>query len=390
MKEIVEVVVGLPVSKTFHYLIPEKMRGSLHMGMRVLVPFKGRKVTGFCLDLLDQPPKGIEEKLREVEDLLDEAPLIDTQMLRFCRWISDYYLYPLGEVIKTGLPPGLHRKSELILSLTDDGSKALIRESLEPVPEKVLMEIERCGKISLKRVLKIFPGEISRPQIFSLKRKGLLNIEAGLEGEEVRPKFERIVRYEGGESLHPISKKQAAILRWIGERGEISYTELSKIFKSPSKPVRSLQEKGLLSVFLREVCRDLSLRPELKAYPKPQPTSDQEAVLSEILKGIHLKRFSPFLIHGVTGSGKTEVYLRAIEEVLKHGREAIALVPEISLTPQLLSRFTDRFGDNLALLHSGLGRGERYDQWRKIWKGEVKIALGARSAIFAPFKNVGT
>ena len=155
MKEIVEVAVGLPVSKTFYYLISERMQGSLQVGMRVLVPFKGRKVTGFCLDLLDQPPKGIEEKLREVEALLDEAPLIDAQMLRFYRWIADYYLYPLGEVIKTGLPPGLHLKSELMLSLTDDGLKALVQGSSGPVEEKVLKEIERCGKVSLKRLLKI-------------------------------------------------------------------------------------------------------------------------------------------------------------------------------------------------------------------------------------------
>jgi primosomal protein N' (replication factor Y) len=145
----------------------------------------------------------------------------------------------------------------------------------------------------------------------------------------------------------------------------------------------------LIAISFKEVLRDLSARPELKAYPKPELTSHQEIVLHEILKGMHSKRFSPFLLHGVTGSGKTEIYLRAIEEVLNQGREAIVLVPEISLTPQLLSRFKDRFGENLSLLHSGLGRGERYDQWRRIWKGEVKIALGARSAIFAPFKEVG-
>ena len=106
-------------------------------------------------------------------------------------------------------------------------------------------------------------------------------------------------------------------------------------------------------------------------------------------KGFHSKRFSPFLIHGITGSGKTEIYLRAIEEVLAQGKEAIVLVPEISLTPQLLSRFRDRFGENLALLHSKLGRGERYDQWRKFLRGDVGIAIGARSAIFAPFKRLG-
>src|SRR4030067_1422676 len=147
MKEIVEVAVGLPVFKAFHYRIPEKMMGSLRVGMRVLVPFKGRKVTGFSIDLLDQPPKGVEEKLREVEELLDEAPLIDPQMLRFCRWISDYYLYPLGEVIKTGLPPGLHLKSELILNLTQDGVKCLTQGDLEPIQEQVFKEIGRCGKV---------------------------------------------------------------------------------------------------------------------------------------------------------------------------------------------------------------------------------------------------
>jgi primosomal protein N' (replication factor Y) (superfamily II helicase) len=389
MKEIVEVAVGLPVFKTFHYRIPEKMRDSLQIGMRVFVPFKGRKVTGFSIDLLEQPPEGVEEKIREVENLLDEAPLIDPPMLRFYRWISDYYLYPLGEVIKTGLPPGLQLKSELILSLTQDGMESLSQGGLEPIQEKVFKEIGRCGKVSLKKILKDYLGEVSRSQLFLWKRKGLLNIETGIEGKEVKPKFEKMVQFQEGEPGQPISKKQVEILKYVKEKGEISYFELSKRFKSPSKYVRSLQAKGLLSLFRREVCRDFSVRSELKPYPKPEPTSDQEAILGEILKGIRSKRFSPFLIYGVTGSGKTEIYIRAIEEVLIQGREAIVLVPEISLTPQLLSRFIDRFGENLALLHSGLGRGERYDQWRRIWKGEVKIAMGARSAIFAPFKNVG-
>ncbi len=389
MKEIVEVAVGLPVFKTFHYRIPEKMRDSLQVGMRVLVPFKGRKVTGFSIDLLDQPPKGVEEKLLEVENLLDEAPLIDSPLLHLYRWISEYYLYPLGEVIKTGLPPGLQLKSELILNLTPEGMVSLTQGGLGSIQEKVFKEIGRCGKVSLKKMLKRFPGEVSRPLLFSWKRKGLLHIEAGIEGKEVKPKFEKMIQCQGGEPRQPISKKQAEILEYVKEKGEIPYSELRKRFKSPSRPIEFLQERGLLSLFKREVCRDLSGRSEFKPYPKPEPTSDQEGVLREILKGIHSRHFSPFLIYGVTASGKTEIYLRAIEEVLTQGRESIILVPEISLTPQLLSRFKDRFGENLALLHSGLGRGERYDQWRKIWKGEVKIAMGARSAIFAPFKNVG-
>ena len=389
MKEFVEIAVGLPVHKTFHYRVPEDMRGSLQIGMRVLVPFKGRKVTGFSIDFLDQPPKDLEEKLRDVEKLLDEAPLIDPQMLRFYRWVSDYYFYPLGEVIKTGLPPGLHLKSEFDLSLTLKGRDRLNRGELESSHAKIFREIDRCGRISLKKILKIFPEQATRSLVFSCRKRDLLHIEACMEGKEVKPKFEKVIRYQKSELTRPLPKKQREILSWLEEKGEVPYSEVCKQFKSPSTSVRSLQEKGLLSVFLREVCRNLSLRPELKAYPKPKLTSDQEAVLSEIFKGIHSKRFSPFLIHGVTGSGKTEIYLRAIEEILAQGKEAVVLVPEISLTPQLLSRFKDRFGDHLAMLHSGLGRGERYDQWRRVWKGEAKIALGARSAIFAPFRKIG-
>jgi primosomal protein N' (replication factor Y) len=389
MKEIVEVAIGLPVFKTFHYLIPEKMRDSLRVGMRVLVPFKGRKVTGFTIDLLDHPPNGVGEKLREVEDLLDDVPLIDPQMLRLHRWMAGYYLYPLGEVIKTTLPPGLQLKSELILSITQNGKECLIRGKLEPVQEKIFKEIERYGKISLKRMLKLFSGNISRAQLFSYKRKGLLEIAVELEGKEVKPKVEKMIQFKGGEPNKPISRKQAEILKWVEEKKEAPYSQLSKTFKSPSKAIQFLNASGLITISNREVLRDLSTRSELKSYPKPELTSDQEAIFDEILKGVHSKRFSPFLLHGVTGSGKTEIYLRAIVEVLAQGREAIVLVPEISLTPQLLSRFKDRFGENLALLHSRLGRGERYDQWRKIWKGEVKIVMGARSAIFAPLKNVG-
>jgi primosomal protein N' (replication factor Y) len=389
MKEVVEVAVGLPLSKTFHYHIPEKMKDSLQVGMRVLVPFKGRKVTGFTIDLLNHPPQGLEEKLREVEDLLDEVPLIDPQMLRFYQWVSDYYLYPLGEVIKTGLPPGLQLKSEPMVSLTPYGRECLTGKGLGPIDEKILGEIRECGKVPLKKLLMIFPSELSKAQIFSWKRQGVIHIDVEIGGKEVRPKFEKIVQYRGGESVKPLSKKGEGILQFVKGAGEVSYSEITKRFKSPSRVVQSLHAKGLVSMTTREVCRLFSIQSELVAYPKPRLTSDQETVLGEIRKGIHSKRFAPFLIHGVTGSGKTEIYLRAIEETLDQGREAIVLVPEISLTPQLLSRFRDRFGENLALLHSRLGRGERYDQWRRVWKGEIKIAIGARSAIFAPFKNLG-
>ena len=389
MKKVVEVAIGLPVSKTFHYLIPEEFRESLRIGMRMLVPFKGRKVTGFAIDLLDAPPAGVEGKLREVEDLLDEMPLIDPAMLLFYRWVSEYYVYPLGEVIKTALPPGLHLKSEWVVSVTDRGRTSLRRGDCDPIQTRVLNEMEHRPSMPLKSLLRAFGGEVTRARLFSWKKQGLLHVEAELDGKEVRPKLKKVVQLSGGSIPVLPSRKKAEILKWLEGRGKVSYSELTKQFKSPSKAVQSLEAAGYLLISTEEVFRNASVQSDLNPYPKPELTRDQQTMLGEILKGVHSKRYSPFLIYGVTGSGKTEIYLRAIEEVLARGREALVLVPEISLTPQLLSRFKDRFGENLALLHSGLGRGERYDQWRKIWKGEVPIALGARSAIFAPFRNLG-
>ncbi len=389
MKRIVEVAISLPVQKTFYYNIPERMMGSLQVGMRLLVPFKGRKVTAYSINLCDIPSEEIKEKLRDVEEILDEVPLIDQQMLQFYRWISEYYLHPLGEVIKTGLPPGLQPKSESILEITGEGLSSLRSGDLEPIQDKVLREIERQGKISLNRILRKFHREVSRSQILSWERKGLLEIKAGIKGKEVKPRFEKVISFKGIEPNESLTKRERAILNLIKERKTISYHELRRKFKYFSNPVQSLKAKGLISISKEEIFRNHSIKSELIPYPKPSLTPQQKIALDEIIKGIHSKRYSPFLIYGVTGSGKTEIYLRAIEEVLRQGKEAIILVPEISLTSQLLSRFNDRFGKNLSLLHSAMSQGERYDQWRKIWRGEVKIAIGARSAIFAPFRNIG-
>lgn len=390
MKEVVEVAPGLPVFRTFHYRIPEPMKDHLELGMRVVVPFRGRKVTGFSVGLIDSPPQQMEEKLKEVEDLLDEAPVIDPQMLRFYRWISDYYLYPLGEVIKTGLPPGLYLKSEWLVSLTAKGLERLNQGLFEPPQEKIFRALENSGRTPLKRILSLFPAEASRARLFSWRRQGLVSMESEMTAPGVKPRVETIIEYRGDvPPPEGLPRRRQELLEWLKERRSVSYSELRQRIASPSRKLRWLQSNHFVSVSYREIPRDISSPVEMKPYPKPNLTPDQEAALEAILKGIESNRFSPFLIHGVTGSGKTELYLRAIEAILPLNKTAIVLVPEISLTPQLLSRFKDRFGESLALLHSGLGQGERQDQWKRVLKGEVKIALGARSAIFAPFKRLG-
>jgi primosomal protein N' (replication factor Y) (superfamily II helicase) len=389
MQMFAEVAVGLPISKTFHYAVPENLTGSLQIGMRVLVPFNGRKITAFTLDLVASLPEGIESKLQEIEGLLDDLPLIDSKMLRFYRWISEYYLCPLGEVIKTGLPPGLHLGSQPLVTLTGSGRNALETGRLNKQEKAVFAEIDTQEAVPLKALLRQFPGEITKEKVLAWRKQGLLEIKNEILTRQVTPKWEKVYRCENGHPGPKLSKKRAEILDWIRPRGIASSAELNHQFRRPADAIRFLLDSGLITVSKRESPRNGSLQSDLKSYPRPNLTRDQEAVLAAVAEGIASQKYAPFLLHGVTGSGKTEIYLRAIEKVLSMDRQAILLVPEISLTPQVLSRFRDRFGDNLALLHSGLGRGERYDQWRKILRGDVSIGIGARSAIFAPFRNLG-
>jgi primosomal protein N' (replication factor Y) len=386
-RKFVEVAIGLPVEKNFYYEIPSALLERLTLGSRVLIPFGGRKVTGYAIafppDLADYPKA---EGVKPILDILDEKPAFDSQMLAFYRWISHYYLYPLGQVIKGALPPGINLKSQRLLSITQEGRTLLKSQKLTREELEILGSIADHDEMPLEKAAKRFPYW----RIFSLKEAGLIHIEQALKDVRVKPKREKVVRYKEGErgeaSLSPRGKE---VLAFIREVGEISHKSLCAEFKGASRIVKKLKEKGLVSVELRDVYRDpfCSLTPDEDARPKLTPK--QAKALEIINNAIDSLRFSPFLLYGITGSGKTEIYLRAIEKVVEMGREAIVLVPEISLTPQLIGRFLNRFGGRVATLHSGLSRGERYDEWRRIRDGKANIVIGARSAIFAPFQRLG-
>ncbi len=383
----VEVAIGLPVEKNFYYEIPSALLERLTLGSRVLIPFGGRKVTGYAIafppDLADYPKA---EGVKPILDILDEKPAFDSPMLAFYRWISHYYLYPLGQVIKGALPPGINLKSQRVLSITQEGRTLLRSEKLTREELEILGSIADHGEMPLEKAAKRLPYW----RIFSLNEAGLIHIEQALKDVRVKPKREKVVRYKeeerGEASLSPRDKE---VLTFIREVGEISHKSLCAEFKRASHIVKKLKEKGLVSVELRDVYRDpfCSLTPDEGARPKLTPK--QAESLEIIDNAIDSLRFSPFLLYGITGSGKTEIYLRAIEKVVEMGREAIVLVPEISLTPQLIDRFLNRFGGRVATLHSGLSRGERYDEWRRIRDGKANIVIGARSAIFAPFHRLG-
>jgi primosomal protein N' (replication factor Y) len=386
-RKFVEVAIGLPVEKTFYYEIPSGFGERLRLGSRVLVPFRGRKVTGYAIafppDLKDYPKA---DALKPILDILDERPLFDDPMLAFYRWVSDYYLYPLGQVIKGGLPPGINLESQRLLRPTPKGRAALESEKLTHAELEVLTAIADHGEMPLEKAAKRFPYW----RIYSLKEAGLIQVDLGLKDIRVRPKREKVVTYQKEETEDEhLTPKEKEVLAFVRDMGEISHKSLCAQVKGASRIVKRLKEKGLVSLELREVYRDPLSHLITGEDVRPELTPKQVKALETIGRGIHSLRFSPFLLYGITGSGKTEIYLRAIERVVEMGREAIVLVPEISLTPQLIGQFLRRFGGRVATLHSALSRGERYDEWRRIRDGNADIVVGARSAIFAPVERLG-
>jgi len=296
--------------------------------MRVLVPFGRRTISAYLLGF-GAAPEG--QQLKSVLELLDEEPLWTDRQLVFFRWIADYYLHPLGEVLKTALPGGINRQSR------KSGAKTLL-----------------------------------------------------IGGKKVKKErwYRTVCEEEGHRSA--VKGKSLEILEFIRQSGAVAAAELKTRFGECSAILKKMRESGLLLLEEREVYRN-PFGSSVVAADSPKPLNHhQQKALDQLVARLDSGEFSPFLLHGVTGSGKTEVYLQAIAHcLLSNNSTALVLVPEISLTPQLVQRFRARFGDVIAVLHSALSDGERYDEWRRIRRGEVRIVIGARSAIFAPLQRIG-
>ena len=325
---IIEVAVAVPLDRTFHYRVPPELADRAVAGHRVFVPFGHRRLTAYILG----PAEGVPaEKLKDIIEVLDPDPLWTPNELDFFRWTASYYLHPLSDVLKTALPAGINLQS--------------------------------------KKGLPGSTGEIAGGR--SVKRE----------------KFYRPA--DGPEPGRQPGSKAGEILGVIREAGDIPAGDLRRRFGQCTPQLNRLAELGLVQVDEREVYRNpFSDQPAQRDTPR-ELNQHQAAALNSIVASLDGQQFSPFLLHGVTGSGKTEVYLQAIAHALEQGSNALVLVPEISLTPQLVKRFRARFDLGIAILHSGLSDGERYDEWRRIRRGQVRIVIGARSAVFAPLERIG-
>jgi primosomal protein N' (replication factor Y) len=384
-----EVAITLPLEKTFHYAISPQFQSLCEVGKRVLVPLGKRTITGYILDFPSHLPPDITGKdIKEILDVLDETPLFDKGMLQFFRWVADYYLAPLGQVIKTALPPGINWESYYHCFLTQEGKKAVTEGSPQRTPAvKVLRAIDSQHGSPLKQLLKTYPN---RSLYFSLEKKGLITLEAKIQPGRTKAKKVTFV-----EAVSPppapelLTPKEGEIYAFLKEQKKVSLRDLRKQFRQTSTVLTKLMQKGMVTTKEEEVYREPMLETVGRKEPPFSLNPQQQAALEQIHKALKEHTFSPFLLYGVTGSGKTEVYLKAIQEAISLGKQALILVPEISLTPQLVGRFQMKLGAEMALLHSGLSPGERYDQWRKVHRGLATVVFGARSAVFAPCRDLG-
>ena len=395
-----EVAVPLHVSQTFIYRLTPIMRFLAVVGARILVPFGRKLVTGYIVALHSQLRSDsslTETEIKDAESLIDSVPVCTPEILEITRWVSDYYASPWGEVIKAALPPGISPAIHEVLSLTPQGKDELghVSEENPSLKMRVLIEIDKRGETRKEEIATLAPINQLSKTLLELERAGSVERVQSQGRTFVKTKLQRVVRLlETASETPPASERkltegQQRVIDVLKSSAAMSFQDLLKAAVVGASTVTTLAKKGVLEVNNEPIRRDplaLATVPELEEYVL---TAAQTEVLKTIEAQMATESFGAFLLHGVTGSGKTEVYIRAMRATLRLGRSAMMLVPEIALTPVFSRRLRAHFGDQVAIFHSSLQKGERFDEWTRVKNGEARIVIGTRSAVFAPVKNLG-
>lgn len=354
------------LNREFLYIIPKKYEDIIEIGHRVIVPFGKKKLLGFVLDIKNESDYDIT-KLKEIIDILDIKPVLNKEAIMLARYISNRYFSFLITTLKNMIPSALRVKYQnkvkiLDINKLDDELKGLFKSNIYLI-KKDDPNLSLIKKNVLKGALEI-----------------ALDITDKLKEKEI--KMVSLI----DSNLTYKSSKAREVIEYLDEISiDVPLSILINDMGFSRSVIETLKDHKNIDIYEKEVYREPSVTNVSDKVV--ELNSEQTMVYNNILNSINCNE--TFLIHGVTGSGKTEIYLKLIEDVIKSGKEAIMLVPEISLTPQMSARFKARFKEMVAILHSRLTLGERYDEWRKILNKKAKICIGARSAIFAPFQNLG-
>jgi primosomal protein N' (replication factor Y) (superfamily II helicase) len=371
---VVDVAVPLPLHTTFSYRVPDGWPMP-ERGARVVVPVAGRRAVGVVT--ARGPAVSPEIQLKDVLDVVDEASLVEPPLLDLALWVSQHYLAPPGECFRLVLPPAGIRASRSMVRRVE-GARG------SPADERVLAAL-RDGPLPLSTLASRL-GEGLAARVASLRRRGLVEVAQDLKTSGFRQVKVAVLRDEAAVTEAPAQAEALERLRAAG--GRLRVAELVRGHSSLRSALARLEKRGVVSVEdERDVRQPSGLA--LKDDVRPDLLREQEEAAAAVTEALRRGGFAPFLLHGVTGSGKTEVYFRAADAALALGKGVLILVPEISLTPMLVRAASSRFGATVSVQHSELSAGERHDQWWRIREGEARVVIGARSAVFAPLPAAG-
>jgi primosomal protein N' (replication factor Y) len=383
---VVRVALPVPVDQLFDYEVPEDLAREAEVGRRVRAPFGSRRLTGVIVELGAEPGAKERQRLRKLDAILDPTPALPAALLAALIEEARATLCPVGIALAAALPPGAAPQSERGFALTARGRAALALAGPAAFVLAALADAPRSAK-ALARGASATPALLA-----SLERERLITrtlIERGPRARAARMRVARLASEVDAEAVATglaRAPRQAALLRILGSEREVATAALAARVPGAAGALRSLSQRGLVVLEEREVALSSALEDDGGPV---ELTGEQQEAVTALADAVRARRAETFLLHGVTGSGKTEVYLRAVEAALDAGRQALVLVPEIPLTHQILARLRGRFGDRLAVLHSGLTPNERLAQWERLRRGEMPIAVGARSALFAPIADLG-
>ena len=391
--------VALPVHlrKLFTYKLPEPMRQTARVGSRVVVRLGNKPMTGYIVALLPKLREGtslIESELKEVEELLDVEPSLTAEVVELARWVAEYYAAPLGEVMRAALPAGINTSIMQVVSITENGRSVppAVAGGFSRTKERAVQILTAEGEAEINAFcLRMGSSRIPK-WLRELEADGFVERADRTRTTATRAKRQKLIRLvqpDGNGEKRITDAQQRAIDTLHSHNKQMPAGELIETAGISPSVIATLKKRGVVEEFEQEIRRDPLALAELPATDEFKLTARQEAAFRTIESAISNGTFSPFLLHGVTGSGKTEVYIRAMRAALHSGRGAMMLVPEISLTPILSRRLRAHFGDQIAIFHSSLSRGERFDEWSRLRTGEARVVLGTRSAVFAPVKSLG-
>ncbi len=396
----VDVMVPVHVNQKFTYKLPPSLKPLARVGSRVLVPLGRTFITGYIVAVREALRAGTslsETEIKPVEELLDLTPPLTPEVLEITRWVADYYAAPWGEVMRAALPGGINTSVEQTISITDLGrnslKSALPASAAGSSKDRALALLATEDEFELNAFC-LRMGSKSIPKwLREMEDEGLVERSYRTRRTPTQAKRRRAVRLiedsTGTESARRTKAQERAIKTLHDNQSAMSVSELTRQADISESVIGTLIKSGVVQEFEEEIRRDPLARAEFPEAEVLKLTRAQTEALASIDQPLKARNFAPILLHGVTGSGKTEIYIRAMQAALKINRSAMMLVPEIALTPILSRRLRAHFGHEIAIFHSSLSKGERFDEWSRLRSGEARVVLGTRSAVFAPVRDLG-